>query len=431
MRILIILIQYKPALNPNVFRWAAIAEHWVMQGHEVHLLCARRNDCPDEEHINGIAVHRAGQASLLDAAYNWLGTKQRRDTAGGEMVAKKGRPRRWLERLVDLTWRNIYWPDGSIVWYAAAKRRALQLQQEYQFDAMISVAQPFTPHLVANAVKKRSPRVHWLMDIEDPFAFSEAVFINNRNLYRNFNYRQEGKLLAQADAVSVTVKQAQALYEQHFPQVRGKIAVTPPMYSMPKAEEDFALAKGTINLAYFGAFYHPIRTPDALLELFSKLIEHSTIGIQLHFFGEIGAIFQPTFERYAALQSHLQLHGLVTREQVAAAMQSVDILVNVGNTTDYHLPSKSVDYMITGKPIINLSFHKNDPFRAFFEAYPLILNLDMIAGVQPIHIEQIQAFIAENQGKTVEANLLQQLTSPYLLAPIADRYFKLLQGDVQ
>jgi hypothetical protein len=431
MRILIILIQYKPALNPNVFRWAAIAEHWVAEGHEVHLLCARRSGCPDEEHINGVQVHRAGQASLLDAAYNWLGTKQRRDIAGGEMVSKKGRLRRWLERLVDFTWRNVYWPDGSIVWYTAAKRRALQLQQEYQFDAMISVTQPFTPHLVANAVKKRSPRVHWLMDIEDPFAFSEAVFINNRSLYQKLNYRQEGKLLAQADAVSVTVKQAQALYEQYFPQVRGKIAVTPPMYSMPEAAGSFTFEKGKIHVAYFGAFYHPIRTPDALLELYSNLVHHSKQDFHLHFFGEIGAVFQPTFERYAALKPHLQLHGLVTRERVAAAMQSVDILVNVGNTTDYHLPSKSVDYMITGKPIINLSFHKNDPFRSFFEAYPLILNLDMIAGVQPIHIEQIRAFIAENQGKTVESNLLQQLTSPYLLAPVADHYFKLLQDDVQ
>jgi hypothetical protein len=229
----------------------------------------------------------------------------------------------------------------------------------------------------------------------------------------------------------VTVKQAQALYEQYFPQVRGKIAVTPPMYSMPEAAGSFTFEKGKIHVAYFGAFYHPIRTPDALLELYSNLVHHSKQDFHLHFFGEIGAVFQPTFERYAALKPHLQLHGLVTRERVAAAMQSVDILVNVGNTTDYHLPSKSVDYMITGKPIINLSFHKNDPFRAFFEAYPLILNLDMIAGVQPIHIEQIRAFIAENQGKTVESNLLQQLTSPYLLAPVADHYFKLLQDDVQ
>lgn len=431
MRILLLLIQYKPALNPNVYRWAAIAEHWAAQGHEVHVLCAKRHGTVHDETLNGVQVHRAGQASLLDAAYNWLRMKQRRDAVGGEKRGKKGRFRRMLEWMIDITWRRLYWPDGSCVWYFAAKRRAIQLQKTIGFDAVISVAQPFTPHLVAKAIKKRFPNMRWLMDIEDPFAFSEAVFINNRQLYQRFNYRQEGKLLSMADSVSVTVERARTLYLQHFPQVRAKIQVTPPMYSMPEVAEKFPLAMGKIHLAYFGAFYHPIRTPDALLKLFEILLNQVGNTYQLHFFGEIDAVFQPVFERHEKLKPHLKLHGLVTRAQVAAAMQSVNILINIGNTTDYHLPSKSVDYMMAGKPIINISHCEHDPFRDFFADYPLFLHLDMTKGVHVSQVETMHQFMINHKEKKLNSGLLKKMTAPYLLKPIAAQYLDLLQGNFE
>ncbi|MBK9744729.1 MAG: hypothetical protein IPO94_18110 [Saprospiraceae bacterium] len=38
----------------------------------------------------------------------------------------------------------------------------------------------------------------------------------------------------------------------------------------------------------------------------------------------------------------------------------MDALINVGNTTTYHLPSKIVDYLGANKPIVNLISNDDD-----------------------------------------------------------------------
>lgn len=158
MRILLLLVQYYPVRNPNVYRWSAIAEYWVGQGHEVHVLCTKRAGEPNEDIKNNILVnilvHRVGHATLLDWAYNLLGAKKRRGEVHSNTPKKLGLLRQMLEKIVDLTWRNFYWPDGSCLWYFPGKKRVLQLQKEYNYDAIISVSLPFTANLIAMAVKK-------------------------------------------------------------------------------------------------------------------------------------------------------------------------------------------------------------------------------------------------------------------------------------
>ncbi|MBK7870917.1 MAG: hypothetical protein IPJ74_09635 [Saprospiraceae bacterium] len=109
MRILIILTQYYPMLNPNVYRWSAIAEHWVEQGHEVHILCTKRNNILNESIMNGVQVHRTGYATLLDWAYNLLEIRQRRAEINEGKLQKQSLFRRVLEWLVDHTWRMLYY----------------------------------------------------------------------------------------------------------------------------------------------------------------------------------------------------------------------------------------------------------------------------------------------------------------------------------
>ena len=204
MRILIITVQYYPVVSPNVYRWSAVAEHWVEGGHEVHVLCTRRKGVPSGTEVKGVKIHRAGQATLLDWAYNLLNPSRRRSETGNG-PQRYGPGRRLLEWLVDHTWRRFYWPDGSCLWYLPGRRRALQLLKEYDFDAVISVGLPFTAHLIGRACKTTAPRVRWLVDIEDPFAYSEDFFVNNFHLYRRLNRKAEERVFREANTVSVTV----------------------------------------------------------------------------------------------------------------------------------------------------------------------------------------------------------------------------------
>lgn len=434
MRILIILAQYYPMVNPNVYRWSAIAEHWVARGHEVHVLCTRRSGVADENELKGVQVHRAGHATLLDWAYNLLGSRQRRAEVDADKMQESGWLLRALEWLVDHTWRRFYWPDGSCLWYRPGKQRALALQRQFYFDAMISVSLPFTANRIAAAVKRKFTDVHWLMDIEDPFAFSEEFWVNNFRLYRRKNFRAEAQLLQLADAVSVTVQVAKDRYINCFPNLhlQHKISITPPIINTEQTTDYQHL--GTFftphtHLAYFGAFYERVRMPDAWLQLLQTLVEKFPDlkeRLRIHFFGEISAKAKASFDRFPELRAHLVFHGLVSRETVADAIRQADFLINIGNTTSYHLPSKSAEYMMSGKPIINICQHPEDTFAAFMQDYPFICNLPVYNRNNWYDLAEQLAGFLQKKDVQVPPGHIQRLIQPYTTAAIADAYFRRL-----
>lgn len=448
MKLLIILAQYHPALNPNVYRWRAIATHWIAQGHEVHVLCTKRSGLPDETEFEGVQVHRAGQNSLLDWAYNLLHTKRRRGEAGGDLPARHGALRKGLEKLTDLTWRSVYWPDGRCLWYLPGRKRALQLLETSSFDGMISVGAPFTAHLIGLACKRANPALKWLVDIEDPFAFVDAYFINNRLLYKRLNFRAEAAVLEAANAIAVTVDTAKETYGQYFPGIGAKITVVPPLFDPGLvAVSDFeGFEPDRLHLSYMGAFYSPIRTPDAALKLLDLLLErHPEFQNQLliHFFGEIEYAVKAAFERYPRLVPNLRMHGLVDREQVAAAMSKTTFLLNIGNTTTYNLPSKSADYLASGKPIIHISetdhgysrpttsSHRTtfspstDTFVAFMADHPMLLSLKSEA-IGPEAADSLAKFMTDFQHRQLDADAIEARIKPYRTAQIAEAYLRLL-----
>lgn len=450
MRLLIILAQYQPALNPNVYRWRAIATHWIAQGHEVHVLCTKRSGLPDETTLEGVQVHRAGQNSLLDWAYNLLRANRRRGEVGGDLPTRHGLLRKGLEKLVDFSWRSVYWPDGRCLWYGPGRRRALQLLKEHAFDGVISVGAPFTAHLIGLACKRSNPALKWLVDIEDPFAFVDAYFINNRWLYRRLNFRAEAAALEAAEAIAVTVDTAKEAYGYYFPGIESKITVVPPLFDpgLVAASRFDAFDPRRVHLSYLGAFYSPIRTPDAALKLLDLLLERHPAfqkHLLIHFFGEIEYAVKGAFDRYPRLAPYLRLHGLVDREQVAAAMAQTTFLLNIGNTTTYNLPSKSADYLASGKPIIHISATSSgssrpatssgrttitdlptDPFTAFMADHPMLLCLNSET-INPDAADALAKFMTDFQHRQLDAETLETLIKPYRTAQIAEAYRKLLE----
>jgi len=436
MKLLIILAQYHPALNPNVYRWAAIARHWTAQGHEVHILCTRRSGLLDETVMDGVHVHRAGQNSLLDWTYNLLRSERRRGEAGGDLVVRHGKWRTWVEKIVDYTWRSFYWPDGRCVWYGPARRCAKRLLQAQHFDGIISVGAPFTAHLIGLACKRAQQDLTWLVDIEDPFAFVREYFINNRRLYGRLNNWAEARVLRKADAITVTVETAQTAYAESFPESAAKITVIPPLFdgaALQPLERLEYFEPDRTHLAYLGAFYTPIRTPDAALELIHQLLsQHPEWREKLvvHFFGEVEYAAKVVFENYAHLAGNLRLHGLVDRTTVAAAMAQTDFLLNIGNTTTYNLPSKSADYLASGKPIIHLSASAPDTFLSFMADHPLLFTAKTEA-VNTQTCAALSTFLAQHKGAQMNVEEIQNHIKPYQTAQIAEQYLSALLAAAQ
>ncbi len=433
MRILILNIQYYPVVNPNVYRWSAIAEYWSTSGHEVHILCSKAGGEPRFEKIKGVSVHRVGHSTLLDFIYNTFRIKNRRGLTQKADAGPTSGTRRFLEKLMDGTWRKIYWPDGSCIWYFPARKKANKLQRENQFDALITVGLPFTSHLIGKHLKSVFPKLRWHMDIEDPFSYSKEFFVNNFNLYGHLNLRVEKSAFEKADSISVTVDTAGERYQDLFRESAGKISVIPPLANLPKMESKEAVFdKEHIHLCYFGTFYLKVRSPEPLLLIIRQLMafnSHFSQKLQFHVFGEINPFAREVFNDFGTIGESIIFHGLVDRHEVALAMQQADFLINIGNTTNYHLPSKSVDYLMSGKPILNIVQNERDTFQKLLKNYPFLLNVSTseIKNGETQLMEEIVRFIKANRGKRAKKEIINRLGSPFTLEKIAQKYLDLLQ----
>ena len=89
------------------------------------------------------------------------------------------------------------------------------------------------------------------------------------------------------------------------------------------------------------------------------------------------------------------------------------------------LPSKSADYLASGKPIINFWQIEADTARVFFEGYPYFLHTPLNGNAQDR--AAVRAFIKTQAGKQIRAEWLEKRTEALRPQQIADSYLQLFR----
>jgi len=417
-RILLITYDYLSFRTPRSIRWKSITEYWGKSGAIIDVICSPSCGTPPPTVPDGIRIFPAG-GGVVTAMKAGLGTRISGPAFHASLLKTS------LKRIHDVTWKKLYWPDYACLWLPSAIAKARALLRRHSYDHLISVSLPFTGHLAGLGVKKTSPRMNWLVDIGDPFCFMDTTPVNNHFLYRRLNYRAERAVLRSANAITVTTHPTLARYLALFPELTGRMHVIPPLALPvgPSPEPSFFPKDGNIRLVYAGTLYRNIRNPDTLLSIFTKLSRLPGGGrLELHFFGSLHDS-QKLFQPYAdIIGSSVHLHGLTDRETTIAAMQSADILVNIGNTTTYQLPSKLVEYVSVSKPIINIAPGEQDSSIAFLKTHPATFNV--LAGDHEPDIARLMRFI--QTPPAIDRNRLEIFMREYSLDQVADAYDKLL-----
>lgn len=388
-----------------------------MQGHQVHVISAGCLGALSEEALNGVQVHRVGGA-ISEKLRGWLksetpqsvgenGWTAVQEPSGTNKLSGLGS---LIKAIHDLTWKKLYWPESNCLWFFPARCKALKLVEEVPFDAVISTSTPYTGHLVGKAVKSACPDVSWTVDIGDPFSFGQPPW-NNTNLYKGLNHRSEAKVLNLADSISVTVGSCKKAYGELFPGIEDKITVIPPLFSgvISSHLEKPVIGKGR-RLVFTGSLYNEIRNPAYLLKLLSGVFEKAP-ETEVHFYGRLNDcadLFESYLRKY---QKNLFVHGLVSREIATDALEQADILINIANRTRHQLPSKLVDYMASGKPILNMVSIEDDNSMSFLRSYPVTATfMESTDGVKRGDAEKICEFIEK-------ATMLPYQTIEHLLVP--------------
>lgn len=367
MKLLIITHSFAPDLNPRAFRWTAVADELARRGHAVHVLCAAQGD--------------GGPTDAAFETYRIVDPLRKAAARASAPAAVPGRrPSRLRQPLTALArrlWRGLQWPDYACAWIGPATRAARQLCRVNDYDWVISVSHPFSGHVVALRARHCAARARWMVDIGDPFHLMRDPSPNNRRLYGWLSHQVEARVLAVADAITVTTEPTRQAYLRHFAIGPENVCVIAPLLSLPPDPTPSpAAADGTVRMVFVGTLYRNLRSPRFLLECHAALrAALLPLRLELHFYGATNDCGDELRAACRRAEDAIVVHGLVGRAAAHQAMVDADVLVNIGNRSETQLASKVVEYMAMGKPILNLTGLAADPSVDALADYPAALTV--------------------------------------------------------
>ena len=264
-------------------------------------------------------------------------------------------------------------------------REMKQIRKEYPYEAVVSTSEPY-PMAVTAA---RIPGVENLLYLMDP----PACVSNGRETpYRN---RTLKSVLRCQDFVLTTPFIKKALREHGLPEPKkGFVTVGFPMISSSRADGKKP-SDGKIRLLYCGWLYSDIRSPRYFLDIVSRLDERFEITF-------MGRECETLRERFP-IETNATIITLPNQpyEVAQQAMADADILINIGNSVPVHMPSKTLEYINTGKPMVNFYKLEDCPTLYYTKRYPLALNLFEGEAYIDAAADTFVRFCEENRRKTV------------------------------
>lgn len=318
-----------------------------------------------------------------------------------------GFPVHWLRDEKDLYRRLIIPAAGKLtdprghsdMVQALVLRRALKA---LSFDAVLCSMEPF-PSALAVSGLKNVKRFLYLMDPPAAALDQSTTPLRTRVL---------PKLLAQQDAVLTTPFIRQAL-EARGIHANFREVGFPMLTDNPRipTEQGVPMPADKINLLFTGWLYSDIRSPKYFLDIARHLDER----FRILFMGKECDQLRERFD----FDTKAEVLTLPQQPyQVALnAMQDADILINIGNSIPVHMPSKTLEYINSRKPIVN--FHKlpDCPTLHYTKRYPLCLNL--FEG-DPPDPEGFLRFCLENRGKTAPKPEIPECTPTFIAQTLLD-----------
>lgn len=216
------------------------------------------------------------------------------------------------------------------------------IKKEQDFDLLISIGAPHHIHWgCARAKQKKLFSYKWIADCGDPY-------MNNGTSTDHLQkFAEQEHLFCQlCDYITVPVEKAKNGYYQEY---RNKIRVIPQGFDFDFPIKENEPHNPITQFAYAGMFYKDIRNPQKILDYVSNL----EIDFRFHVFTPFPQILDSFKEKFG---EKLIIHTPIERNLLLNTLKTMDFLLNIENVNSPNqVPSKLIDYAITGRPILSLN----------------------------------------------------------------------------
>lgn len=334
MKIVIVSRAILPTNAPRAFRATELAKALAKKGHEVKLLAVLgKYDYTDFQRSTGVDVIDIGTPVIA-----------LRNSDG-----KLSLPL-WKLGLIFILRKHFEFPD--ILLMSKVKKAILKIGE---IDILITIAVPYPIHWGAALINKIERRfTTWISDCGDPYMGNDFA---KRMFYFKYIEKWWGR---KTDYISVPVEDARGSY---YPEFRDKIVVIPQGFDFSEIYSKLYIENIVPTFLYAGALYKDKRDPKNFLKYLSSL----TIDFKFIVYTDHINHFD-SFKNI--LKNKIEIRPLVDRKVLMNVMSKVDFLINISNKgTTAQVPSKIIDYALTGRPILEISSDFNEREKENFELF--------------------------------------------------------------
>ena len=375
-KILIVTHQFIPHQSPRTTRWKLLYDELIESGYDVTVITGT-SQLSEDPNIKYVGNKKAsGIVKNLRIQSN---------------IKQDSRYKNYLYKLLKKIYRFFYkffaWPDYTMFWIFSIWKNRKKIDIDY--DLIISVSLPFSSHVAAYIINKDKNK-KWIMDIGDPFSLKTNAFENNRFLYKSLNYYFENKFYKKAHQVVFTHQESADEHKIFFNMPENKVTIGSPISTFSQElfqkSVSFNYEAKPITIGYFGVLTKGVRSPSQVLKFFQQT------DFVLHWYTNSDS--KEMIKQNKIDFNRNKLFDMVTRNEALEKMvTSLHCLLSIGNLNPAQLPSKIIEYISTGKPVLHFVEIKDDPVLEIAKEFSNLIVIDKNSNITEVEQQLNNVFI--------------------------------------
>ncbi|QLG87003.1 glycosyltransferase [Chitinibacter bivalviorum] len=395
--------------NAHAYRWSEIADFLAAEGHYIEVVTSRCTGNFVELDVDAtLKINRVG-----------FGANNTDVSVANNKKSKYD----FFIRLARRIYRKVYWPDARWHWVLYLIKYAFSAKNK-NFDLIVSYYPFMSSHIMGALLKfLKKDAVVWISDYGDPFSVSNTMPPNNFAIYSALNHWLEKLIINNSDCVTFTNSETRDTYSRVFGG-GGKLSVVPHLVDLDKYYSTAFVSKEEkpINVVYTGGFHKSIREPYDLIDIMEVLEKDTPSNCTLTLYGPDNG-----FSLDQTGIANILYAGEISRRDVIGVMKTADVLVNVENKNCMMTPSKIVEYIATGRPIINLGdAGKHTPLLVEYAKIGYALNLSVKDG-PVINAFRIKEFLAQSTMLTCPISVVKNILKFNRIEEVSSTYLNLYE----
>ena len=378
--ILIVTHQFIPHQSPRTTRWKLLYDELIKSGFSVRVVTGtlQNNSDPNIRYIGNRKASGIVKNLRLKSNID-------QDSSYKNYIYKL------LKKIYRFFYKFFAWPDYTMFWIYSIWKNRKKIDIDY--DLIISVSLPFSSHLAAFIIN-RNKNKKWIMDIGDPFSLKNNAFENNRYLYKSLNYYFENKFYKKAHQIVFTHQESANEHKKFFNIPENKVIIGNPISSFSKSlfqkSISYKYETKPITVGYFGVLTKGVRSPKEVLRFFHKG------DFEVHWYTNPDSK-EMIKQNKIDLKCNKFFDMVPRNEALEKMVDSLHCLLSIGNLNPAQLPSKVIEYVSTGKPVLHFVEIQDDPVLKIADEFNNLILINKNSNIADVEEKLNNVFINVNK----------------------------------